>query len=421
LAVELRACILLGGEFGLGLDLVTGAVFSAVNSPSVDITGDGPGVSFSGTAHITAPHDPSWNVLGEIAVAWRGLVTNAAAGGELIHKIPTGGGGASNTPFALEHTNPTGGRTSFVRSNTDYRVWQSNSTALTSNILASIVATQGADISVAPTFYLDAVPATATSQYIGAGSGAPTGNTDPLILGRRPDGALQHSGITHIALIAARTWDDGDGLLFHIDPYGVVEEAPRWYFVSESAAPTVIDLIAESVATGAPTVGTPALGQVHALAATGVATAAPTVGTPALGQTHALSAAGVATGAPTVGMPALGQAHALTAAGVATGAPTVGTPSLAQIHTLLAGGIATGAPSVGTPALGQVHALVAAGVATGAPTVGTPALNAAPITVPASRTVALPPRNRLASLAARDRSVTLPPRNRTAILPPERT
>jgi hypothetical protein len=234
-----------------------------------------------------------------------------------------------------------------------------------------------------------------------------------------------------------------------------------------SSGPTVVDLTADSIATGAPTVGTPVLGQIHALGATGVATGAPTVGTPALAQIHALQATGATTGAPTVGAPALGQAHALAAANVATGAPvvgspplgqthilaaadiatgaptvgtpslgqsgaleaesvatgapTVGTPTLGQTHVLSVVGLATGAPTVGTPTLAQVHALLADGIVTGAPTVGVPALNAAPIVVPASRTIRLPPRDRIATLAARDRTSALPPRRRIVTLPPERT
>lgn len=140
------------------------------------------------------------------------------------------------------------------------------------------------------------------------------------------------------------------------------------------------DLTANSIATGAPTVGSPAITQAHGLTATGIATGAPTVGSPAITQAHALAANGVATGAPTVGSPAITQAHGLTAIGIATGAPTVGAPELTENDNsvdLTANGIVTGAPTVGTPALSQAHALTAAGVATGAPSVGSPALTQA--------------------------------------------
>lgn len=131
-----------------------------------------------------------------------------------------------------------------------------------------------------------------------------------------------------------------------------------------------------------------------------------------------LTALGISTGAPAVGVPTVGQVHALTATGIATGAPTVGTPTLAQVHALTASGLATGAPTLGTPTLAQVHALTATGIATGAPAVGTPILNASPST---RRTLRLPARDRNATLGARDRTTTLPGRNRIHPLQPERT
>jgi hypothetical protein len=156
---------------------------------------------------------------------------------------------------------------------------------------------------------------------------------------------------------------------------GIATGAPT---VGTPALTQAHSLTATGIATGAPTVGTPALTQEHDLTATGIATGAPTVGNPALTENSAsddLEADGISTGAPTVGEPALTQEHDLTADGISTGAPTVGTPALTQEHGLTATGIATGAPTTGTPALTQVHDLAADGVSTGAPTVGTPALS----------------------------------------------
>lgn len=136
------------------------------------------------------------------------------------------------------------------------------------------------------------------------------------------------------------------------------------------------DLTATGIATGAPSVGTPAITQQHELDATGI-TVSPVVGSPAITQAHVLEATGIATGAPTTGEPAITQAHNLEATGVATGAPTVGTPSLGSSGTddLTADAIATGAPTVGTPALTQVHVLTAQGIVTGAPVFTLPTLD----------------------------------------------
>lgn len=156
---------------------------------------------------------------------------------------------------------------------------------------------------------------------------------------------------------------------------------PRWWppppaqdpALSVMSRDTTDDLAATGIATGAPTVGTPAITQVHVLTATGIATGAPTVGTPTITQVHVLTATGIDTGAPTVGTPALSEVNNLSATGIATGAPTVGTPSITQAHVLTATGI-TASPVVGTPTITQAHVLTATGI-TASPVVGTPALS----------------------------------------------
>ena len=66
---------------------------------------------------------------------------------------------------------------------------------------------------------------------------------------------------------------------------------------------------------------------------------------------HELVANNLVTGAPVLGSPALGQAHELTALSITTGAPTLGKPALAQAHTLVANNLVTGAPVLGSPTL----------------------------------------------------------------------
>jgi hypothetical protein len=86
-----------------------------------------------------------------------------------------------------------------------------------------------------------------------------------------------------------------------------------------------------------------------------------------------MAAVGVTTGAPTVGSPALGQRHALVAVGIATGAPQLGTPQLdppAQADVPAAGFY----PRI----VRRVVALGAVGIAAGRPTLGAPALSVRP-------------------------------------------
>lgn len=107
----------------------------------------------------------------------------------------------------------------------------------------------------------------------------------------------------------------------------------------ETPAGGAVALTATNLDAGTPALGTPVLGQIHALATAGIATSAPTVGAPVIGQVHVLSAAGLSAEAPTLGAPDIGQVHALAAADLATSQPTLGTPTLA-----IAGGEVPAAP-----------------------------------------------------------------------------
>lgn len=66
---------------------------------------------------------------------------------------------------------------------------------------------------------------------------------------------------------------------------------------------------------------------------------------------HSLTANGVATGAPTLGTPALVVGHVLVAVGVSAGAPAVGSAVIAQVHRWLARNLDAGAPTPGVPIL----------------------------------------------------------------------
>ena len=172
-----------------------------------------------------------------------------------------------------------------------------------------------------------------------------------------------------------------DGLYrFRVTDNGTALDAYDHYLqVTASEDTTVNSLTATGLATSAPTLGTPAVTQAHALTATatGIATGAPTAGTPALTQVHALTAVGLVTGSPTLGTPTLADfsgVNALTAVGLVTGEPTMGTPVISQVHAVTAVGIVTASPTTGTPAISQVHGVTAVGIVTASPTLGTPTL-----------------------------------------------
>lgn len=140
---------------------------------------------------------------------------------------------------------------------------------------------------------------------------------------------------------------------------------------------------ADGISTGAPTAGTPGIGQAHVLAGTALAAGAPALGAPDLAEDEsgdALAADSLSSGAPSLGTPSPGQQHALGAGGLVAGTVTLGAPAVAQIHALSGAAVTTGAPVTGSPAMAQTHALGGAALSTGRPTCGTPALNGAAVT-----------------------------------------
>lgn len=177
--------------------------------------------------------------------------------------------------------------------------------------------------------------------------------------------AYHSQAITRTGALSSVAWDTVNSNLLRV---AVAIE------IQAASSGGTDDVTPTGIATDAPSVGAPALGQIHALTATGPSSGAPSVGSPAIGQEHDLTATGIAADAPSVGEPTLAMSHNLAADDVSTDAPSVGEPDIGQIHALGATDVAAAAPSVGSPAIGQIHALGATGPSTGAPSVGAPAL-----------------------------------------------
>ena len=215
---------------GIGYDLVSRKTFSTLaGTPGPGRTQEGIGLDVSGGSAISSTDWPSWNVLGDLTVAWRGIVRSTAAAGNFICKVPFAGNGATNTAFSFEYTNPTANRLSLARSNTNYRVWQSGSDLVRAGALQTFSVSQAADISTTPVFYADGRPdtAAAANQYGGAGSGPPTSVNYDMLIGRRPDNAEQLNGIAMVAAVAARQWSAAEHALFNDDPYALIVGGSR--------------------------------------------------------------------------------------------------------------------------------------------------------------------------------------------------
>ncbi len=123
----------------------------------------------------------------------------------IVHKCESSGG--TNTPFGL--LIEPNGALSFNRSNASgsrpFRVWASSST-LTPNQLAVIAATQGADMSIAPKFFIDGAfdSGAASNLYDGTGAGAPTPTPVSLKLGNRTDNLSRFNGEIYDVLVLKR-------------------------------------------------------------------------------------------------------------------------------------------------------------------------------------------------------------------------
>lgn len=181
------------------------------------------------------------------------------------------------------------------------------------------------------------------------------------------------------------------------NPWQIFANPSIPFFSTASGAPTDV-LTASSILASPAVVGTPAIGQTHALTSSSISSA-PTVGAPAVSQRHVLTASGIAASSA-VAQPSIAQRHALTASAISAsvpvvGAPTlteiiagtlsalpvvaapavVGAPSITQNHALSAGAISAGPATFGTPTLAQQHALIAQRITSVAAAVGSPLLS----------------------------------------------
>jgi len=144
------------------------------------------------------------------------------------------------------------------------------------------------------------------------------------------------------------------------------------FFSISEAAEDTDDLVATDLTNAAWVMGSPTIGQEHALSATELTNADWVLGAPAISQVQALDATELTNAAWSLGTPSVGQANALTATELTNAAWTLDTPSVGQVHALTASGLTNAAWTLSTPAIGQTHALAATELTNAAWTLGTP-------------------------------------------------
>lgn len=157
------------------------------------------------SSHLAFASIDDYNVLGEVTAIALIRHASTTTQGVIIHKCESSGG--TNTPFGLL-IEPTGAL-SFNRSNASgsrpFRVWASSAT-LAVNQLTVIAATQGADMSIAPKFFIDGAldSGVASNLYDGAGTGAPAPTPVSLKLGNRTDNLSRFNGEIYDVLVLKR-------------------------------------------------------------------------------------------------------------------------------------------------------------------------------------------------------------------------
>jgi len=241
LAAELRALVLFGGAEGLGRELVTGsAIVVSAGTATLGLASDGPAFHAPALADEVATEisSPLWQIEGDITVACRVFPTSASGTSILQHDgNPIGGSyfemGWGEAAGSLNWNRATPGN--------HWNWWRSPTGFVTQSQMNTHSVTGGASIGFSPLCYVDGIyTGTAVSVWANGNTALPAGGSaNPLRMGRRQGNTDKAAtGFWPINVVAARQWTADEHLLFHLEPYAAIEEAPRWYFGGGAASGT---------------------------------------------------------------------------------------------------------------------------------------------------------------------------------------
>lgn len=219
-------------------DLVTGQTGVATGGPTKRASPDGPGVGCTTTQYYTFASRPSWNLTGDLTLAWRGIMDGISNYREFCCK--TASTGATVNPFEFRTTNGSPYGFVLIRANTANRNWTSPGSigTMTAGPFYAASVSQGSDISVGPTFYLNGTGGVSIASS-GTGTGAPTADTSPMVVARRADGGVTYAG--QISLIAgwSRQLTALEHRAIYTTPYQVLApSAPVYSLVSTAVPPS---------------------------------------------------------------------------------------------------------------------------------------------------------------------------------------
>lgn len=229
-------------------DLVSGSMPVPVGSGFTQGVG-GPGVGTviaSGSSAIDYnAATAAANVLGEITCLAVCVLNSAGADLSVVAKCTSNG--ATNTPFDFGLT--TGGPIRLGRANGGYRVW-AGVAAATAGKSQVIVATQGADIGVAPQFYIDGVfdTGTPTSLYGGSGSGSAVSNTTPVRMHNRGDLGTPYDGRVFLAAVWNRKLSASEIASISANPWQLFQAPSRRLWAAAGAPASITGTFSSTLA-----------------------------------------------------------------------------------------------------------------------------------------------------------------------------
>ncbi len=195
--------------------------------PRLSSAGFGPNIS--GSQYLEYQDSGGYNTIGECSIVWGGWL-DATLGGNRCMVSKALGNGATNTPYDL-YCDSASGKVHFVRSGSGYRTYRLNTTAP--------VAGQYTVCGVAASSMVDGVPEAwinNVSQSVldvgGAGTGVVQGNTTPIRIGRRSDGATQLLGSVNFLYIFNRKISAGEYFQLYANPWQGFKPHSRRLYVS---------------------------------------------------------------------------------------------------------------------------------------------------------------------------------------------
>ena len=245
-------CTQRGGKF---VDLVTGAVgtFNGAGKqplargqarPAATIQAN---LTSAGSDYYEFPHNPAWNLIGDISLLWSGVIATGSAFRHFAGKHAAGGG--ADNPFDFRTDSGAAPRAALVRANAGGATINSSAfNAMALGVYNHAGVTCNAANNGSHNYYNNGGPAEVTSAVSG---NAATSNTQTLRVGRRADGAVQMNGTTEAVIGWARIVGGGEFTSLWRNIWQLTEPTELWsIFFDDGAAAQVAYPIADIATNG---------------------------------------------------------------------------------------------------------------------------------------------------------------------------